>query len=247
MPVRIVQSKQNARLKELRRALAHPGRDGPRPGRNRRAEPASSEALRAGLRIHCVFVAQGSEHLLDALALPPETEILLMPRELLDSALATETPQPIAALVEPPDWTWAHLLGRHRKTAPAGRRAGRTAGPRQPGHHPALRRGLRRQRRPQPARNRERLEPQGRARLGRQRLPRSPARRQRRRVLSPPARSRREDLDHHRATAPSPPIWSIWPRPSPCSSATKATACPRSSPPGPTARSRFPAPAASKA
>ena len=28
MPVRIVQSKQNARLKELRRALAQPGRDG---------------------------------------------------------------------------------------------------------------------------------------------------------------------------------------------------------------------------
>jgi TrmH family RNA methyltransferase len=28
--------------------------------------------------------------------------------------LATETPQPIAAVVEPPDWTWAHLLGSQR-------------------------------------------------------------------------------------------------------------------------------------
>ncbi len=79
MPVRIVQSKQNARLKELRRALAHPGRD------EGVAWPESKgrtclEALRAGLRIACVFVAQGAEHLLEALPLPPETEILLLPR-----------------------------------------------------------------------------------------------------------------------------------------------------------------------
>ena len=39
-----------------------------------------------------------------------EDEVLAMPRELLDSALATETPQPVAALVKPPDWTWAHVL-----------------------------------------------------------------------------------------------------------------------------------------
>jgi TrmH family RNA methyltransferase len=117
MPVRIVQSKQNARLKQLRRALAHPGSDGNGlagiEGPNLLAE-----ALRAGLRIDCVFVAQGAEHLLEALSLPPETEILLMPKELLDSALATETPQSIAALVEPPDWTWAHLLGGRNNSAP---------------------------------------------------------------------------------------------------------------------------------
>ncbi len=41
-----------------------------------------------------------------------------MPRELLDSALATDTPQPIAALVEPPDWTWAHLLRGQRTATP---------------------------------------------------------------------------------------------------------------------------------
>jgi TrmH family RNA methyltransferase len=77
-----------------------------------------SEALRAGLRVDCVFVAQGAEHLLEALTLPPETEILLMPWDLLESALATETPQPIAALIEPPDWTWAHLLGGQKNSAP---------------------------------------------------------------------------------------------------------------------------------
>ena len=109
MPVRIVQSKQNARLKELRRALANPlredrglvGIEGPN---------LLEEALRARLRIDCVFAAQGFEALLEKMPLPPETEILLMPKDLLSSALTTEAPQPIAALVEPPDWTWAHLL-----------------------------------------------------------------------------------------------------------------------------------------
>jgi TrmH family RNA methyltransferase len=117
MPVRIVQSKQNARLKELRRALAQPGRnaeglagiEGPN---------LVAEAMRTGLRIACVFVAQGFESLLESLSLPPETETLLLPRELLDAALTTETPQPIAALVETPDWTWAHLLGGQNNRAP---------------------------------------------------------------------------------------------------------------------------------
>ena len=46
-----------------------------------------------------------------------ETEILLLPKNLLESALVTETPQTVAALVEPPDWTWAHILGTHRSGA----------------------------------------------------------------------------------------------------------------------------------
>ena len=41
-----------------------------------------------------------------------------MPRQLLDSALATETPQPIAALVEPPVWKWADVLDVRAKAAP---------------------------------------------------------------------------------------------------------------------------------
>jgi TrmH family RNA methyltransferase len=114
MSVRIVQSKQNVRLKDLRRALAHPGREahglagieGPN---------LLEEALRAGLRVPCVFVAQEAEHLLGGLRLPAKTEVLLVPRELLDSALATETPQPVAALVEPPKWTWADVFADHAK------------------------------------------------------------------------------------------------------------------------------------
>jgi TrmH family RNA methyltransferase len=117
MSVRIVQSKQNARLKELRRALASPGREA-RGLAGIEGPNLIEEALRAGLAIDCVFAAQGAEHLLEALPLPPETEVLLLPRELLNSALATETPQPIAALVAPRDWTWADVLGLDGKTAP---------------------------------------------------------------------------------------------------------------------------------
>ena len=112
MPVRIVQSKQNARLKELRRAIANPGSEA-RGLAGIEGPNLIEEALRAGLRIECAFAAEGFEHLLEALPLPPETEVLLMPRALLEGALATQSPQPVAALVEPPDWTWAHLLGVH--------------------------------------------------------------------------------------------------------------------------------------
>ena len=112
MPVREVESKQNARLKELRKALATSGRgaggyvgiEGP---------ILLEEALKAGLRVATIFVAHDAERLLAALRVPPEVEILRLPKKLLASALATEAPQPIAALVEPPQWTWAHLLHAH--------------------------------------------------------------------------------------------------------------------------------------
>ena len=117
MPVRIVQSKQNDRLKELRRALSKPPRtagelagiEGPNLIR---------EAVRANLILSTVFVAQGSEQLLDELYLPPETEVLALPSALLTSTLATETPQPIAALVVPRAWDWEHLLSGRRNSAP---------------------------------------------------------------------------------------------------------------------------------
>jgi len=125
MPLRIVQSKQNLRLKDLRRALSQPGREG--RGLAGRDSPILAgiegpklleEALRAGLRVISVFVAQGAEHLLEGLPLPAGTELLLAPRDVLDSALTTETPQPVAALVEPPDWGWADVFCSRAKAAP---------------------------------------------------------------------------------------------------------------------------------
>lgn len=75
------------------------------------------EALHAKLRIKSVFIAQGAEKILDAFDIPANVEVLATPRDLLDSALATETPQPVAALVETPDWTWSHVLGSQRVPA----------------------------------------------------------------------------------------------------------------------------------
>jgi RNA methyltransferase, TrmH family len=121
MPVRVVESKQNARLKELRKALSAPGRgagalvgiEGPK---------LIEEALRAGLRVKTIFLAQGDEHvserILETLSLPQETEILRLPKKLLDQALETETPQSIAALVELPKWAWEQLLGSRRNSVP---------------------------------------------------------------------------------------------------------------------------------
>ncbi|MFP5235487.1 MAG: TrmH family RNA methyltransferase [Acidobacteriota bacterium] len=112
MPVRIVQSKQNARLKLLRRALTRPGRDaeglvgieGPH---------LLEEALRAGIRVRTIFVATEGKTFVPPAGFPPlpaDADILLVPPSIMNSVLETETPQAIAALVEMPDWTWAHVL-----------------------------------------------------------------------------------------------------------------------------------------
>jgi TrmH family RNA methyltransferase len=70
------------------------------------------------LKIETVFVAQEFERLLEDLALSEEIDILLLPKELLDAALTTESPQPAAALVQPPDWSWAHMLGGIQNSNP---------------------------------------------------------------------------------------------------------------------------------
>jgi len=109
MAIRIVQSKQNARVKELRSALA-------RPGRNNGGLVALegthllAEALNSGAKLETVFVAQGREDLLAALGLDDSIEILALPQELLNSAVSTETPQPIAALARAREWKWPDLL-----------------------------------------------------------------------------------------------------------------------------------------
>jgi RNA methyltransferase, TrmH family len=119
MPVRVVESKQNARLKELRKALSAPAR-GSSALVGIEGSKLIEEALRAGLRLKTIFAAQSSdrapERILEALSLPQETEILHLPKKLLDQALATETPQSIAALIEPPQWSWEQLLGSRRNS-----------------------------------------------------------------------------------------------------------------------------------
>jgi TrmH family RNA methyltransferase len=117
MPVRVVESKDNARLKELRKALTQP----PHAGEGLVAIEGPHlvfEALSAGLKVETVFVAREFPALLDLLRLPEEVDVLQLPRKHLESALSTEAPQPIVALVRPPHWDWEDLLGTRRRDVP---------------------------------------------------------------------------------------------------------------------------------
>jgi len=69
------------------------------------------EALRAGLRFRCVFAGDGFEDWLAGLRLPADTESLVMAKGILASTFVTDTPQPVAALVDPPGWDWTDLFG----------------------------------------------------------------------------------------------------------------------------------------
>jgi TrmH family RNA methyltransferase len=120
MPVRIVQSKNNARLKELRKAFMRPGRDshglvaieGPH---------LLEEARRAGMRIPTVFLRTTGEGSVGFFEPPePDVEILMIQADIFDSVVQTETPQSVAALVEIPDWTWAHIFSPQRPGPVAG-------------------------------------------------------------------------------------------------------------------------------
>lgn len=109
MPTRIVQSKQNDRLKQLRRTLTKPAREA--SGLVALEGPnLVDEALRARLAIETLFVSERFQPWLQQLALPAETEVLLIPEDLLASILTTENPQPVAALVHPRTFAWADLL-----------------------------------------------------------------------------------------------------------------------------------------
>jgi RNA methyltransferase, TrmH family len=112
-PPRIVQSRQNARVKELRAGFAHSAKT--EQGRIAiEGEHLLLEALAARLSIPAVFVRAGSEQLLDRLEIPQPIEILSLPPDVFSSAVRTESPQGIAALVEPPSFTLEDILAALR-------------------------------------------------------------------------------------------------------------------------------------
>ncbi len=99
--LRRVASRQNPLVKELRRALAR-GEATPDGHCAIESLRLIEEAIRSGLRFKAVFFRQSSialaERLLPQIAAQVET--LLLPNEIFDSAVATETPQGVAALVK---------------------------------------------------------------------------------------------------------------------------------------------------
>jgi TrmH family RNA methyltransferase len=113
---RIVQSRQNVRVKELRAGFAHAGKT-ERGLISIEGQHLLSEAVVSGLRLAAVFVSLGAESLLDAVSIPGETEIIALPPDVFSSAAVTDSPQGIAALVEPAVFTLEDALSGARNTA----------------------------------------------------------------------------------------------------------------------------------
>src|SRR5208282_2346448 len=111
--LRRVNSRQNARVKELRRGFAE-------ASPNEQGEVAIEgmhlveEAIRSGLRLSTVFFSHSarprSHKLLPQLS--AHTETLLLPDDVFASAVSSETPQGIAALVRVKSFSLEDLLAR---------------------------------------------------------------------------------------------------------------------------------------
>jgi RNA methyltransferase, TrmH family len=108
---RLIASRQNPRVKELRAALSRTGRT-PSGLIAIEGEHLVGEALRSQLRFASVFLRDGYH---PSFALPDDAEHLLLTADVFSSAVATEQPQGIAALVHPPHFSAEMLF---RKAAP---------------------------------------------------------------------------------------------------------------------------------
>jgi hypothetical protein len=149
---RRVESRQNARIKELRAALA---RGTKTPHVAIEGLHLVQEALKSGLTLHTVFVRNGSEALLEHLTVG-DAEVLIVAEEVFASATMTEHPQGIAALVEAPEFPLQATF---------------TGTPGKPRHPGAFRGGLRRNRHDAASRDRKSLEREDVTRVVRVRLP----------------------------------------------------------------------------
>jgi RNA methyltransferase, TrmH family len=100
--LRPIGSRQNSLVKDLRRAFsqATPADDG---SVAIEGVKLVEEALRSGLRLRAVFFAESARERANRLLpqLSHATETILLPDDIFHSAVATETPQGVAALVHP--------------------------------------------------------------------------------------------------------------------------------------------------
>jgi RNA methyltransferase, TrmH family len=106
--LRKIESQQNGRVKELRACLQR----GIKSDRNRIAiegEHLLQEAMRSGLRIRTIFVRNGSEKLVPA-SVPNSAEIVRLSPKVFQSAVSTEHPQGIAAIVDAPEFGFEQTL-----------------------------------------------------------------------------------------------------------------------------------------
>lgn len=113
--ISIVQSRQNARVRELRAAFARSPRDESEVI-GFEGEHLLAEAVRSGLRLRTVFVRVDPDRqdtalrMLGRLHIPAAVPIVSLNPALFASAVDTESPQGIAALVERPRFSLAEAL-----------------------------------------------------------------------------------------------------------------------------------------
>ncbi|HUY80870.1 MAG TPA: RNA methyltransferase [Acidobacteriaceae bacterium] len=72
------------------------------------------EAAASGLKFHTIFIQQGFEALLDRIDIAEAADVLALPPEVFASAVHTESPQGIAALIHPPAFTLDQVLAAPR-------------------------------------------------------------------------------------------------------------------------------------
>jgi TrmH family RNA methyltransferase len=100
---RRVESRQNARIKELRAGLSR----GTKTTHNHIAVEGLhlvQEAVTSGLNLHTVFLQEGTEGLLEEFPVG-SADVLIVTGDVFASATMTEHPQGVAALVEAPQFT----------------------------------------------------------------------------------------------------------------------------------------------
>ncbi len=100
--LRPIVSRQNALVKDLRKAFSQaiPADDG---SVAIEGVKLVEEAIRSGLRLRAVFFSESARERANRLLpqLSHATETILLPDDIFQSAVATETPQGVAALVQP--------------------------------------------------------------------------------------------------------------------------------------------------
>jgi RNA methyltransferase, TrmH family len=104
---RLIESRQNPRVKELRAALSRSGRT-PSGLIAIEGEHLVREAMRSHLGFATVFLRDGYQ---PSFALPDNAEHLLLPSDVFASAVSTEQPQGIAALVHAPVFSADAIFG----------------------------------------------------------------------------------------------------------------------------------------
>lgn len=106
MPAPLITSRANPRVKQLRAAFA----GNPRLAEGLVAiegENLIREAIRSGIALHTIFL---SEHTAPPSWLPSDVEILSLADAIFTSAVDTQSPQGIAALLQPPHWQLESVL-----------------------------------------------------------------------------------------------------------------------------------------